>query len=140
MDITSLSDNNNKIYKDVLEIKTTFPNKKYDKLLLGLNIDRTKKPSDDLIQKVFVNAIHLFLKGTLSQDELSNIANVFWGKRKEKFDELGEALYECSELTFYIRRIYDPDDLKNNGNFIQFMITTMKYYEKYKGLVNNKSY
>lgn len=136
MDITSFSDKI-KIYEDVLEINTKFPSKKYDKLLKDLDVDRTKKPTDELIQKVFVNSIHLFLKGKLSQDELSSIANVFWGTRKEKSDELAKALYECSELTFYIRRIYKPDNPKDNGNFIQFMTTTMKYYEKYRRLLYN---
>lgn len=133
MNISSFKDKI-KIYEEVLEINTKFPNKKYDKLLKNLNVDRTKKPTDELIQKVFVNCIHLFLKGNLSQDELSNIANVFWGTRKERFDELGDALYQCSELTFYIRRIYKPDHSKDNGNFIQFMTTVIKYYEKFKKL------
>lgn len=131
MNISSFKDKI-KIYEDVLKINTKFPDKKYNKLLENLNVDRTKKPTDELIQKVFVNAIHLFLRGKLSQDELSNIANVFWGTRKEKFDELGDALYQCSELTFYIRRIYNSENLKDNGNFIQFMTTVIKYYEKYK--------
>lgn len=134
MDITSWSDKI-KIYEDVLEINTKFPNQKYDKLLKVLGVDRTKKPTDELIQKVFINSIHLFLEGKLSQDELSSIANVFWGTRKEKSDELAKALYECSELTFYIRRIYIPDSLRDNGNFIQFMTTTMKYYEKFKNVL-----
>ncbi|MEK7502300.1 MAG: hypothetical protein AAB609_02135 [Patescibacteria group bacterium] len=136
MDITSFSDKI-KIYEDVLEINTKFPSKKYDKLLKDLGVDRTKKPTDELIQKAFINSIQLFLKGKLSQDELSSIANVFWGTRKEKSDELAQALYECSELTFYIRRIYKPDIPKDNGNFTQFMTTTMKYYEKYIKLLNN---
>jgi len=134
MNITSFTDKI-KIYENVLEINTKFPNKKYDKLLKSLGVDRTKKPTDELIQKVFINSIHLFLKGNLSQDELSSIANVFWGTRKEKSDELADALYCCSELTFYVRRIYKPENLKDNGNFIKFMTATMKYYEKLKSLV-----
>ena len=133
MDITAFSDKIN-VYEDVLEIKTKFPYKKYDKILKKFKIDRTKKPEDKLIQKVFVHSIYLFLRGSLSQDELSNIANLFWSMRKDRSDELGSALYQCSELTFYNRRIYRPDNPKNNGDYVWFMVTTMKYYEKYKDL------
>lgn len=79
---------------------------------------------------MFINAIQIFLTGGMSQDELSNIANHLWYSREKRSDELGSVLYKCSELSFYIRRIYIPERPDNNGNFIWFMKATMEYYEK----------
>ena len=119
------------LYTEVAEIDISFPNSKYKSLLRKLKVDEGKKFTEKQVQLIFVNSIHLFLLGKLSQDELSTIANKFWSSKKVKFDELGSVLYKCAELIFSVRRIYVPKRPKVYGNLTSFMKTVMKYYEKY---------
>jgi hypothetical protein len=120
---------NNPIFPRVIE--TFLVDHKYSELLRKLDIPTGEPHTSSQYRKIFVNAIYLFLKGSWSQDELSDVANELFSGKEEKWDEFGQALYECSELTFYIRNIYDPASPKDDGNFVDFMTTTLKFYEKY---------
>lgn len=125
---------NAELYKEVKEIKTSFPEKKYLKLLNLCNLNKNSPLGHHQMSQIFVNAIYRFLIGQFSQDELSSIAGHLWNEvdSEEKFRELGSALYECSELSYYIRRIYDPKRPGKYGNFTSFMKKVMKYYETHK--------
>ncbi|MEX0895681.1 MAG: hypothetical protein WDZ94_01935 [Patescibacteria group bacterium] len=112
-------------------IKYTFPEEKYKELLKLLNLTNQNEPSDEDMKVILVNATYLFLTGEWSQDDLSAVANKLWFDKQEKFDELGSALYECAEMMFYVRNIYNPLSPNFRGNFEEFMITTIKFYEKY---------
>lgn len=112
-------------------ISTDFPDEKYEDLLKKLDLSDKDGLTFSQHKKVFINAIYLFLKGKWSQDELSTLANDFWTSKEEKWDEFGDALYACAELTFYIRNIYHSNAEEDRGNFDEFMIEMMKFYEKH---------
>lgn len=112
-------------------IKVPFPDEAYEELLHNLGYKDKEKLQLKDYRKIFVNAVYLFLKGSWSQDNLSSVANRLWFSKEDKFDEFGYALYECAELTFYVRNIYNPLNPEYRGNFDEFMVNTIKFYEKY---------
>lgn len=128
MKVTRTGETHDSIFPKTISVP--FPDKKYAALLQELEIDKKKTLDFDDHKKIFVNAIFLFLKGDWSQDELSSIASEFWFSKENKDDEFATALYKCSELTFYIRNIYNPLSPGQTGNFVWFMNTTIKFYEK----------
>ncbi len=129
MKVTRADDSKSSLYPKV--IKVPFPEEKYLLLLRHLGLERTQVSTAREYRKIFVNAIFRFLKGEWSQDDLSSVAHEFWALKEEKNDELGRALYECSELIFYVRNTYTPLSPDYNGQFNPFMSTTMQYYEKH---------
>jgi hypothetical protein len=120
-------------------IHIPFPEKKYKTLLKILELDKVRDFDESEIRKIFIHTIYLFLEGSWSTDDLSEISNMLWGKKEEKFDELGSALYSCTELGFYIRNVYNPLSPTNRGNFETFLLDVMKYYEKYVHDLSPKS-
>ncbi len=124
-------------YDDVNVIDIPFPEKKYIKLLKLCKLKDDSDLSDEQISMILVNAVYSWLKGTWSLDDLASIGNKFWfGRKKEQeFDELGDALYAADEAGYYIRRIYVPGNKDKIDSFSRWIITIMKYYEKYRSMV-----
>jgi len=129
MRITRSDESNSSILPKVILVP--FPEEKYRTLVEMLGYQTEESLTFPDYRKIFVNAVYLFLKGAWSLDELSAMANTLWGSKEEKFDEFGSALYECAELNFYVRNIYNPSSPDFRGQFDEFMITTIKFYEKY---------
>lgn len=129
MRVTRADHSSSSILPQVIEVE--FPEEKYQQLLKFLGFAELESLSAAQFRKVFVNAVHRFLTGQWSQDELSVLANELWSTKGEKWDEFGSALYDCSELIFYVRSVYDPAAPEHTGNFEAFMTTTIQFYEHY---------
>lgn len=131
-------------YGDVGEINIPFPTKKCKKLLAICLLNEKSKLGPHQMSQIFVNAVYQFLLGNLSQDELSVISNKLWsdikGPSEKLFGTLGSALYAASEMSFYIRRIYDPKNKHKFGSFERWMVDVMEYYEMHSvGVVKGQS-
>lgn len=131
---------NNPPYEKVSEISIPFPTSKYKKLLTICKLTDKDELGPHQLTQIFVHAIHHFLLGHLSQDDLSAIANKLWGGIKggseEKFGKVGAPLYAAAELAFYGRRIYYPDNISNEKSYISFMKEVMKFYDENKSIIN----
>jgi hypothetical protein len=114
-----------------MTIRVDFPEGKFNLVLKKLKLKDSQLLVSDQ-KRIFLNLIYLFLNGSWSQDELSEVANRFWFEQEEKSSEFATALYECAELTFYCRSIYNIEVSSGwHGNYVEFMLTTMRFYEKY---------
>jgi len=127
--MTFQASDKNPPYGDVSSINIPFSKKKYKEILKLCNLDIGKDLDDHHISQIFVNSVYKWLKGEWSLDDLSCIGNKFWAERKDKFDELGTALYAAGESTFYVRRIYSPKRNDNKDYFSRWILDIMEYYE-----------
>lgn len=122
-------------------IVTLFPEDKFNLILntLAIPIDPAKEDvkafTIEQLQNILILAIHLFLKGTLYLEELSDIANYlltyFTGKNRTETKEekdLFDVFLGVAELSYYIRS-------NSDSSLNTFRKRMFDFYEKNKDRV-----
>ncbi len=129
-------------FGEVVEIP--FPTGKFSEYLDLCEVTDFSQASFKLQQKIFLLIIADFRSGKNSLDDLSSMASEMLSypesNDSSELSEFNDTLSDCSELNFYVRRIFELD-AKNEGfgsMFISFMSSVMKYYYKYQHLIQNE--
>lgn len=120
------------IYNDEI-VEIPFPDRKFKTYLDELNVSSAEELTIFQKQNIFISAIKDFKTGKVALDELAEIAGFLWSTLEDRDTDLADALYECSELNYYIRHIEDLEE--KTGTFIWFITDVMKYYTRYKNRV-----
>ncbi len=108
------------------------PSKRTEYYLSRVGATDIEKLDFEQRKKVFLLAIKDFLDGSFSTDELSSISfkihRLPMDMKTFEENELNDAIYAGTELTFYVRRI---DSDQGGSQFDIFMFEIMQYFKKY---------
>lgn len=100
----------------------------------GTSVDQLEYPQ---LRRYFLFAIRDFKSGEIDIDQLAAIASEAWSPPTStdtpEIANLKSTLYACSELSFYLRKMFDIESAKTT--FIQFFTETMQYYQDNKHLI-----
>ena len=99
----------------VITIK--FPKRKFESYLKKVGHSDNKPLFPHFSRLVFGLAYEDFIKGKLSLDDFSEIAERLWSHEGDRNDELSDKLLLAAELNFYVRSI----EKDNFGLFSSFM-------------------
>ncbi len=108
------------------------PSKRIEYYLSRVGATDIEKLDFEQRKKVFLLAVKDFLDGSFSTDELSSISfkihRLPMDMKTFEENELNDAIYAGTELTFYVRRI---DSDQGGSQFDIFMFEIMQYFKKY---------
>ncbi len=112
------------------KIHVNFPSGRIGYYLLRTGAKNLDAPTFEERKKIFLLTIKDFLDGTISMDELSGLALKLWRypvdiKTPEE-NELNDAIYAASELSFYVRKIPEVDT--DGGNFVMFLSEVKQFF------------
>lgn len=117
-----------KIHHDEGVIEIEFPKDKFAKYMTEVKGNDVKELTNEQRHQIFMKAIEDWKKGTLFLEELSEIAGYMWSySGVDRSGELAEALYDCSEMNFYMRK-----SDKVGALFSKLLKGVMKYYDKHR--------
>lgn len=115
------------------KIHVNFPSWRVEYYLLRTGAKDLDSPAFDERKKVFLLSIKDFLDGTISLDEMSGLALKLWrypvDMKTPDQNELNDAIYAASELSFYVRKIPEVDT--DGGNFVMFLSEVKQYFHDY---------
>lgn len=123
-------------------IHVPFPEQKFKAYLKMAHLTTYKDGTLSQQRNMFLYIIADFKSGKLSLDEMSALAGEMYSYPDEQdsveFTELNDALYDCSELNFYVRRILEIKSNPRGSEFINMMLTVMKYYQNYQHCIQHE--
>jgi hypothetical protein len=103
-----------------------------------LNVSPDTELPFEQLQRIFLMMIKNFKNEEFGLDTLSNFASSLWptpnDSDTEEEVELKDVIHGCAEISFEMRKIPELDEL--GQGFLSNFLATMKYYEKYKSLLN----
>ena len=123
-------------------INPRFPEEKFESYINMFGLTSFKEATFTQQQKMFLYIIADFKSGKNSLDEMSSLAGEMYSYPEDndtpELAELKSALYDCSELNFYVRRILEIDSEIKGSSFISMILSVMEYYQKYQHLIQKE--
>lgn len=114
------------------KIHINFPSWRVAYYLLRAGAKDLDSPTFEERKKIFLLSVKDFLDGTISLDDMSGLALNLWrypaDMETSEENELNDAIYAGSELSFYVRKI---DSQETVSQFDVFMCEVITYFKQH---------